>query len=512
MRTSESHPLRIDAVAAPGGGRIGLTICPGKVQADSMTGPWDRDLNADLAVARRFGAAAVVTLMEDEELAWVQVPVDRLGPAVRALGMEWLHLPIVDVSVPDEAFEVRWLWAGARLREHLRRGRSVVIHCRGGLGRSGEIAARLLVELGIPPREAIDAVRDARPGAIETSEQEDHVLAASVADPELERVAGCLLAGAIGDALGAPIEFFDLEDIRARHGPEGVRDLAPMDGRVGLVTDDTQMALFTGEGLVLGLHAAGADGNVLAESVWRAYHRWLATQDPGHRVPPAGWLFDRPEMHGWRAPGGTCLGALRTGRMGTPEEPLNESKGCGGLMRVAPVGLIAPRLGSLDEVFDLGAATAAATHGHPSGYLSAGVGAVLVARLVAGIPLEETLDEATAILIRRPGHEETFAALQAARTMTSPTPEDLESLGGAWVGEEALAISVCAALAADDLEEALLLAVNHGGDSDSTGAIAGNLMGAALGAGAIPERWASRVELGDTVLEMALKLAEMRGR
>ena len=173
--TSRTHPLRIDAIEAPGGGLTGMTFCPGKKQPLAAMGAWDRDLDLDLARVREWGAVAVATLMEAHELAEYQV--ERLGPAVEALGMEWHHLPIIDVDVPRERFEALWVQSGPRLRGHLSAGRRILLHCRGGLGRTGTIAARLLAELGVPAQDAIDAVRKARPGTLETSEQVAHALA-----------------------------------------------------------------------------------------------------------------------------------------------------------------------------------------------------------------------------------------------------------------------------------------------------------------------------------------------
>lgn len=174
-KTSVTHPLRIDAVSAGDiFGRIGITFCPGKHDRTAMSGHWDRDLGLDLNAIRDWGAGAVVTLVEAHEL--VDLRVERLGEEVARRGMRWLHLPIVDVSTPDGDFERQWVAAGDELRGLLRRRCDVVVHCRGGLGRAGTIAARLLVELGMAPAAAIVAVRAARPGAIETDAQEAHVL------------------------------------------------------------------------------------------------------------------------------------------------------------------------------------------------------------------------------------------------------------------------------------------------------------------------------------------------
>jgi ADP-ribosyl-[dinitrogen reductase] hydrolase len=150
MRTSISHPLRIAVVTAgPEFGRIGITFCPGKYDPHSMSGAWDRDLVLDLDAISDWGAAAVVTLLEPKELMLLRV--EGLGQEVSRRNMLWFHLPIVDVSIPSEKFEQEWDVAGEELRSILRRKLDVLVHCRGGLGRAGTIAARLLVELGMEP-------------------------------------------------------------------------------------------------------------------------------------------------------------------------------------------------------------------------------------------------------------------------------------------------------------------------------------------------------------------------
>ena len=175
MRTSISHPLQI-AVVQPfeGSGRIGITFCPGKVQPGAMSDSWQRDLRLDLDAVSTWGAVAVLTLIEDHELATLKVT--DMGKQVRARHMDWFHLPIPDMSVPDAAFEQQWKTVGPNLMNRLRAGFDVLVHCKGGLGRAGTIAARLMVELGVVPAEAVKAVRSVRPGAIETSAQLDYVM------------------------------------------------------------------------------------------------------------------------------------------------------------------------------------------------------------------------------------------------------------------------------------------------------------------------------------------------
>jgi protein-tyrosine phosphatase len=169
-RTSQTHPLQIAAVqASPSHGRIGITFCPGKHDHFAHTGAWERDLSIDLDAIVAWGAKRVVTLVETAELIALKVPA--LGQEVQRRGIQWRHLPIADFSVPTEAFEQQWQTEGREIREMLRNGEDVLVHCKGGLGRAGMIAARLLVELGMDPKEAIRSVRHVRKGAIETYSQ-----------------------------------------------------------------------------------------------------------------------------------------------------------------------------------------------------------------------------------------------------------------------------------------------------------------------------------------------------
>lgn len=170
IRTSHTHPLQIAEVRAlPSHGRIGITFCPGKQDHFSHTGAWERDLGIDLDTIKAWGAKLVLTLVEPAELKALKVP--HLGHEIRSRGIDWRHLPIADYSVPTDAFEQEWLAQGREIRALLRNGDDVLVHCKGGLGRAGMIAARLLVELGMEPTQAIRAVRQARKGAIETPSQ-----------------------------------------------------------------------------------------------------------------------------------------------------------------------------------------------------------------------------------------------------------------------------------------------------------------------------------------------------
>jgi ADP-ribosylglycohydrolase len=318
---------------------------------------------------------------------------------------------------------------------------------------------------------------------------------------------GCLLGGAVGDALGAAPEFLSLAEIRQRFGPAGVTDYVPAYGRTGAITDDTQMTLFTAEALLRG-HNRWLDRGIcsMVRVGFNAYVRWLHTQG-GRNVDPTrltGWLVTQPGLHHRRAPGGTCLGALETGAPGTMARRLNDSKGCGGVMRAAPAGLA-----EINDQFETGCELAAITHGHPSGYLAAGAFAEIILQLSRGASLPDAVSAALDRLRPEAGHEETTAALEAAVALarsTEPTPEAVERLGEGWVAEEALAIGVYCALQARDFAHGVLLAVNHGGDSDSTGSIAGNLLGLIHGEAGIPPRWLDALELREVITEVATDL------
>ena len=172
--TSYTSPLRIDSVSPDHcSGIIGMTLCPGKKEANAISGDWDRDLDLDLKRINDWGAVALVSLMEKEEMAWYGVAM--LPEKAVQSGLDYYHLPIVDMDIPDEYFEDCWQTTGTNLRNYLVSGKSIVIHCLGGLGRTGTIAARLLVELGTDPETAIRRIRTTRPGAIQSIMQETYV-------------------------------------------------------------------------------------------------------------------------------------------------------------------------------------------------------------------------------------------------------------------------------------------------------------------------------------------------
>ena len=338
-----------------------------------------------------------------------------------------------------------------------------------------------------------------------------------------DRYQGCLLGGAVGDALGAPVEFLPRTDILARFGPQGIVDFAPAYGKVGAITDDTQMTLFTAEGALRAYVRSTLRGICHPPSViHKAYVRWLHTQGEhgaceGNRRLN-GWLIRHKELFSLRAPGRTCIEALRNNpEIGKPA--VNNSKGCGGVMRVAPIGMLfhaltltCPNAQSehYQRSFALGCEAAALTHGHPTGYLTAGVMAALVFDLLDGFDLSSAISHVLPLLKTRECHEETLAAIETAERLHDADIEPIEAidkLGEGWVAEEALAIGIYCALKAPEFESGVIMAVNHDGDSDSTGLIAGHLLGAMRGRSAITERWLALLELRGVIEEMADDLA-----
>ena len=330
-----------------------------------------------------------------------------------------------------------------------------------------------------------------------------------------DRIAGCLMAGALGDALGYAIEFDGWSSIQRRYGEDGITAMpVERDGKAR-ISDDTQMTLFTNEGMVLGYWRADARGigAEVEHYIYHAYLCWYMTQ--GCRPPerplwePVSKLLQTPELNTRRAPGNTCLAALSSGKMGSVDEPINNSKGCGGVMRTAPLGFMRCWGSALEK----GAEAAAITHGHPGGWAPAGMLSDMVQRLVyddSDAPLKDVVLaslKATEARWDLPDvHKFADMVIRAAKLSDTNTPDvaAIHALGGGWVGDEALAIAVYSCLKhPDDVKAALISAVNHSGDSDSTGAIAGNILGAKLGLSALPKDWIDQLELTDVILEQA---------
>ena len=330
----------------------------------------------------------------------------------------------------------------------------------------------------------------------------------------IDKYRGCLIGGAAGDALGYAVEFLSEGMIFSRYGESGITEYELTNG-VAQISDDTQMTLFTANGLLYA--AAHAMTGNFAGCIELCYKDWLKTQSESFPVDTekcCSWLVNEQRLFSRRAPGVTCMSALSAKKCGTMAEPINDSKGCGGGMRVAPIGLYFEE-GSmpLDEIDRIGAEAAALTHGHELGYIPA-------AALVHVISLVVHSDDMTlldAVLDMRKAISRQFAnaehigeflkLIDRAVELSQADMDDIEAihaLGEGWVGDEALAIALyCALKYSHDFDRAIIAAVNHKGDSDSTGAITGNILGAYLGLGKIPQKYTDKLELKDVIFEIA---------
>ena len=343
-----------------------------------------------------------------------------------------------------------------------------------------------------------------------------------------DQIRGSLIGGAAGDALGYEVEFIHYDEIVHQFGPDGIRDYV-LDNGYARFSDDTQMTLYTAAGLLYGTtrFRMRGIGGLMETYIHRAYLDWLETQHRTGKREAITWLNNIKPLYAWRAPGNTCLSALGSGKMGSVENPINNSKGCGGVMRVAPIGLYFKNTrepGKNDQIqmiMELGGEAAAITHGHPLGYIPAAALVHIINRIVYGgckygqMPAQ-ILRECKELLVELYGdtvHVERMNRLidRAAELSAGNRAdhENIHALGGGWVGEEALAIALyCWLKYPADFDKALIASVNHSGDADSTGAILGNIMGAVFGYEAISRKWKENLELHDVILEIADDLCD----
>lgn len=492
-RTSQSHPLQIaEVLVGPGLGKVGVTFCPGKTDPHGISASWVRDLALDLKAIEAWGAAAVVTLMEDHELKLLQVP--SLGQEVVKLHMAWVHLPIVDVSTPDAAFERAWAKEGPRLRDLLRCGFNVLVHCRGGLGRSGMIAARLLVELGWQPSAAIRAVRLVRPGAIETAQQEAYaagIQTVSPAPPDRsdaatrDRAMGAFLGLAVGDALGTTLEFSHRDQYPRLTDMVGG---GPFRLKPGQWTDDTAMAV----ALATSLLNTGQQSPPVDFDPIDLMQRFVAWRQQGE-YSCTGTCFDI---------GITTQSALsRFVRDGNPNAGLYDlnAAGNGSLMRLAPAAVACWR--DSEAAVALAGRQSITTHGAPEAVDACRAYAQLLTEAIQGRAKVE-------VLAPRKGDW---------------APKIAHILGGSWRGKRQAEISssgyVVPSLEAalwcvgrsGSFAEAVLMAANLGDDADTVAAITGQLAGALWGASSIPSSWLEKLAWRQEIERLAGELFERRG-
>ena len=458
IQTSITSPLRIAAVPfGTRGGLIGLTFAPGKQQADGMTASHRRDLGVDLDVVAAWNAAAVVTLLEGHELD--ALGIAAIGTKVRRRHMEWHHWPIGDYQVPDAVFMADWPARSAALRGLLTRGGRVLVHCKGGLGRAGSVAARLLVEGGMEAAAAMAAVRAVRPGAIETGSQEAWVAAGRKALPPdadrgrpaaRDRALGALLGLAVGDAVGAAIEF--------EHKPRFAR-LDDMVGggphclKRGQWTDDTAMALALADSILV-------DPGLDADDLMRRFLDWHNTGN----YSCTGSCFDignqiRTALERYRRGGEALAGSTHPAASGN-----------GALMRLAPVAIRHWR--NHAEMARVTVVQTRTTHGSPATLAASATFATMLADAIAGVDLTTILSGPAA-----DGIEGGWRGLHR------------DAVEGSGYVVRSLQAAVWVVSRSTDFRSAVLLAANLGDDADTTAAIAGQLAGGVFGASNIPAAW-----------------------
>ena len=487
VQTSETDPIRVAALTpGDGHGRIGITLCPGKTDPAGLSGAWARDLGADLDAIERWGATAVVSLITDEEIDYLGVR--NLAAAVRARHMEWWHAPIPDGRPPGSDFEDRWAAVGAAVRDRLRAGFDIVVHCKGGLGRAGTVAARLLVEFGASADDAVRRVREARsPYAVETRSQEAHVAACAgrasspapaprsgSADGIRDRARGALLGLAVGDAVGTTLEF-SIRDAQPRL--EDMVGGGPFDLPAGAWTDDTTLALALAESLAASDDFDGRDLMDRFVDWWR-----------NGSYSCNGHCFDI---------GHTTRAALeRYVRTGDPVAGSTEpnSAGNGSLMRLAPVAL--RYWNDRQRLVAVAAAQSRTTHGADEAVDACRAFSDLVADAVAGAQRADVL----------------------GRRTFEGAPAIARILAGSWRGRardtirssgyvvDTMEAALWAVARTGDFRGAVLLAANLADDADTVAAVTGQLAGALYGLNGIPDAWLARVAWRDRLLGVADRL------
>ena len=509
-----------------------------------------------------FGVRHFIDLTEEGELR----PYAYLLPK----DCTYTRFPIRDVDVPDSVEGV------SRLINHIqelskRDDGYVYIHCWGGVGRTGTIVGCYLAEdineisyikpssndelmeiVMIRLREAFSQMpKSSHRVTPETKEQEDFIKKYIVSMKEREQrrkervkdcIRGSLMAGAAGDALGYPVEFMSRNAILAQYGDKGITKFELDHNGKALVSDDTQMTLFTANGMLMGLtrgYMRGIGGEP-ENYVDGAYLDWYYTQT-GRKKPAFGdsdfhytWLRDLPELAHRRAPGTTCMSACES--LLEHKRPKNNSKGCGGIMRLTPMGLLDAAYQVMNNkglyptkrLAEAGAKIAKTTHLHPLGYLPAALMTLLISRIVLLSPEEvkasiyQIVQDGLDVMMEMEGKEHfndkeylrklTLKAVELSKS-DIPDSDAIRWLGEGWTGEEAWAISLyCALRHIDSMKDAIIAAINHDGDSDSTGSITGNIMGAIYGYDGItkerlfcPEgkRFEDTIELHNIILALA---------
>ncbi|MBR1716640.1 MAG: ADP-ribosylglycohydrolase family protein [Paludibacteraceae bacterium] len=526
-----------------------------RVSKHLWAGEYPGDKNGETAKNKltrmiQFGIRCFFDLTEEGEL----IPYENLLPP----NVSYVRFPIRDVSVPQSIEDVRNLVKTILQTADGTHG-EVYVHCWGGVGRTGTIIACLIAEgMENPTLEKVMGELRTRFAMMpkssyrqtpETKEQEqfvqqyiDHIQNKGKNRTDLrDRIRGSLIGGAAGDALGYPVEFMSRNQVLTKYGSKGITAFELSGNGKALISDDTQMTLFTANGLLFGVTrfcTHGVLGAGLKDFVRYAYMDWYETQTyvEDYNAYHYCWIRDIAELNVRRASGNTCMSALDA--IKRHKEVQNDSKGCGGVMRVTPVGLMAAadaqvrvkncsgkdvprRTWDNKEIVRLGGDCAELTHKHPLGYLPAAYLADLIYYIMMydgkiTLPVfEQFLHEVDADCrseYKNPKEQKALDELwllieKAFRLASDSHMADeyaIPQLGEGWTGDEALAIALyCTMRHLDIYEDAIIAAVNHDGDSDSTGAICGNIMGTIVGFDGIPNHFIQHLELKDLIIDLA---------
>lgn len=341
--------------------------------------------------------------------------------------------------------------------------------------------------------------------------------------PILDRARGSLIGGAVGDALGYAVEFMPLAAIIKRYGEQGITRYDLGGKGIAEFSDDTQMSLFTAEGLLSAIAAKSYCEKDILPFILTAYEHWRYTQDRAPIKMKGSWLTHIKNLWSQRAPGNTCMSALNLIGMPNRQPVINNSKGCGGVMRVAPIGIFSgahPKILQLDHAGFLAGYAAEITHKHPLSTYSSMALAMIVADCMAHEKIDR--EKFRFIVIHRVYkllelryddqylHQLKALVMKAFELALSDISDfdAIRQLGEGWVAEETLTIAVFSVMRyIDNFEKCVCCAVNHDGDSDSTGAVSGNIIGAILGYEAIPQKFINNLELHDMLMYVAADLS-----
>lgn len=497
-KTSASHPIRVDWLPTPWPGKVGLTFAPGKRQAHAVSGNWDRDLTADVGRLRgEFSADHLVCLLEDVELH--ELGIDVLPAAAAGVGMAFHRFPIADGQLPDDEVAVTVLvsriagWAAA--------GETVVIHCKGGLGRAGTIGGCVLRAAGREGQTALaELVQTRGENCPETDEQRRFIERFAGGPPSARsRVLGAVLGAAVGDALGHPTEFLpSYAAIRQRYGPAGVTGFElwwERDGeRFAPYTDDTQMAEIVLKTLV----SHGGGSAILAplmEEMASGFAVWSTDPQGGHRAPGNACLAGAQRLKSgvsWREAGGQTAG------------------GCGSVMRAYPFGLLLHH--DVERAEHWAVEHSRMTHQDPMALAACAAMAVGMAAEMNGQPPDDVLQS----MVEGAGRHDATTAAMAQKALVDARggaiPEDVLVRLQGWAAHEAIAAAMfVVSRHPRDIRGALLEGANAPGDSDSIATLAGALLGARLGLEAIPIDWVRDVERSEELLVLAQAAASVAG-